>query len=109
MTDKSDQLKEIRKKITETDEKMAELFRQRMELVEQVGEYKKANALPVYDPDRERQVLMEGAQRMERPEFRARMPPDALGTYFLLPRMGSKVIPPFLDAKHPGYIIISVL
>ena len=66
MTDnKSDQLKKIRNKITETDDKMAELFRQRMELVRQVGEYKKENALPVYDPERERQVLMMGADRIE--------------------------------------------
>ena len=48
MTDnKSDQLKKIRNKITETDDKMAELFRQRMELVRQVGEYKKENAFTV--------------------------------------------------------------
>ena len=46
MTDKTDQLKEIREKITRTDEEMAELFRRRMELVEQVGLYKKANSLP---------------------------------------------------------------
>lgn len=72
MTDnKSDQLKKIRNRITETDDKMAELFRQRMELVRQVGEYKKENALPVYDPERERQVLMMGADRIEDPNIRA--------------------------------------
>ena len=71
MTDKTDQLKEIREKITRTDEEMAELFRRRMELVEQVGLYKKANSLPVYDPERERQVLMEGARRMDDPKIRA--------------------------------------
>lgn len=72
MTDnRSDQLKEIREKITQTDDKMAELFRQRMELVEKVGQYKKTNALPVYDPERERQVLMNGADRIADPKIRA--------------------------------------
>ena len=58
-------LKDIRVKITETDNKMAELFKERMELVKQVAEYKKEKGLPVLDPEREAQVLINGASRIE--------------------------------------------
>ena len=43
-------LKDIRKQITETDNQMAELFSKRMQLVAKVAEYKRVNGLPVYDP-----------------------------------------------------------
>lgn len=68
---KTEDLREIRKHITETDNKLAELFRERMELVGKVAEYKRANGLPVYDPEREEQVLINGAARMENPEFKS--------------------------------------
>ena len=58
-------LKDIRKKITETDDKMAELFKERMALVEQVAQYKKERGLPILDPDREAEVLLNGASRIE--------------------------------------------
>ncbi len=60
-----EQLKDIRQKITETDNKMAELFVQRMELVGKVAEYKKENSLPIYDPEREEQVVAEGIKRIK--------------------------------------------
>lgn len=60
-----EQLKDIRQKITETDNEMAELFKRRMDLVKKVAEYKKANSLPVYDPEREEQVIANGVRRME--------------------------------------------
>ena len=72
MTKKStQQLKEIRAGITEIDNKMAELFKDRMALVRQVGQYKKKNGLPVYDPEREAQVLRNGAERVEDPTIRS--------------------------------------
>ena len=64
------ELKEIRKDITEIDNKMAELFCQRMELVKQVAEYKGICGLPIYDPEREAQVLENGSQRVEDPDMR---------------------------------------
>lgn len=65
MEKKMEDLKEIRKKITETDNKMAELFKDRMALVEKVAEYKKEKGLPILDPERENQILINGAARIE--------------------------------------------
>lgn len=61
----TNELKEIRKSITAVDNQMADLFKERMALVKRVGEYKKANGLPVYDPEREEQVLLNGVRRMD--------------------------------------------
>ena len=58
-------LKDIRVKITETDNKMAELFKERMALVEQVAQYKKEKGLPILDPEREKEVLLKGTERIE--------------------------------------------
>ena len=64
------ELKDIRKDITEIDNKMAELFCKRMELVKLVAEYKQICGMPIYDPEREAQVLENGAQRVEAPDMR---------------------------------------
>ena len=64
-------LKELRKEITEIDNKMAELFVSRMKLVRQVAEYKLKNGLPVLDPGREAEVLKNGAQRVEDSSLRS--------------------------------------
>ena len=47
-------LKDLRKEITEIDNKMADLFVSRMKLVHQIAEYKMENGLPVLDPGRQR-------------------------------------------------------
>ena len=65
------ELKDIRKEITDIDNKMAELFCKRMELVKQVAEYKQICGMPIYDPEREAQVLENGAQRVEDPDMRS--------------------------------------
>lgn len=54
-----DELKELRREIDTVDRQMVELFRRRMEITRQVGEYKAARGLPVLDQERERQVLTE--------------------------------------------------
>lgn len=64
------ELKEIRKEITEIDNQMATLFTKRMELVKQVSEYKKICGMPIYDPEREAEVLEKGVQRVENPDVR---------------------------------------
>lgn len=72
MTKKAtEELKEIRRKITEIDNKMAELFTDRMEQVKKVGEYKKINGIPIYDPEREEQVLKNGSERIQEPELKS--------------------------------------
>lgn len=55
------ELDELRREIDAVDRQMTELFRRRMEVTRQVGEYKLAHGLPVLDQARERQVLAEKA------------------------------------------------
>lgn len=51
------ELEEARSGINEIDNKMAELFEKRMNLVVQVANYKKKNGMPVFDSTRESQVI----------------------------------------------------
>lgn len=51
------ELQDIREKINDTDKKIIELFRERMELCASVAEYKRQNDLPVLDASRERALL----------------------------------------------------
>lgn len=47
----------FRKQINEIDEKLVELFLKRLQIVSQVGVYKKANNIPILDIARERQII----------------------------------------------------
>lgn len=58
-------LEEARIEINEVDAEMAKLFERRMRAAEKVAAYKKENALPILDPEREAQVLQRGAARVE--------------------------------------------
>lgn len=49
-------LKKLRSKINEIDAQFVNLLDQRAEFVKEIGEYKKANNIPVYQPDREKEV-----------------------------------------------------
>lgn len=49
-------LKELRKKIDHIDIKIVELLDERAKVVKEIGEHKKANSIPIYQPERERQV-----------------------------------------------------
>ncbi len=50
-------LKEIEEEINEIDEKLIELFKRRMECAKDVGNYKKANNIPILNQDRENEIL----------------------------------------------------
>ncbi len=50
-------LKLLRERINEIDEQMAALFKERMETVSKVAEYKKEKGLPVSDSSREKAIL----------------------------------------------------
>ncbi len=50
-------LQEARKRINEIDRQMARLFEERMEAVEAVANYKIKRGLPIYDKEREKEVL----------------------------------------------------
>ncbi len=51
------QLSALRRKIDHVDSQIIQLLQDRMLIVEQVGIYKKENAVPVLDPDRWQEVL----------------------------------------------------
>ncbi len=50
-------IKEIRKNIDDIDDRMLELFLQRMSFVEEIAEYKKGVVVPIQDKEREREIL----------------------------------------------------
>lgn len=51
------ELTELRQEIDQIDAQMTQLFRRRMAVTQQVGEYKRAHGMKVLDPEREAQVL----------------------------------------------------
>lgn len=51
-------INESREKINQIDDQLIHLFEQRMEAALEIARYKQQNHLPVYDPARERQVLL---------------------------------------------------
>ncbi len=56
-------LKELRSQIDEIDDQLVELFGKRMEVAAAIGDYKKANNLPVFVPAREREKLKDVAEK----------------------------------------------
>lgn len=46
-------MEELREKINECDEKIVKALIERFEVVKKIGEYKKANGLPIVDKSRE--------------------------------------------------------
>lgn len=60
-----DRLDAARRAINEIDKEMAELFVKRMEASFEVGQYKLSHGLPVFDPDREAEVIRRNSARVE--------------------------------------------
>ncbi len=60
-------LEEYRRQIDEIDARLTELFLERMEVTGKVGEYKKAEGIPVLDNHRERQVIASKIERVSTP------------------------------------------
>ncbi|HAN20504.1 MAG: chorismate mutase [Clostridiales bacterium GWF2_36_10] len=50
-------IEELRQEIDKTDAELVNLFNRRMDAVKQIAEYKKANNLPIFDSERERQLF----------------------------------------------------
>ena len=48
---------DLRKKINDIDKDMAKLFEERMKVVKEVAEYKKANSMPITDSNREDEIV----------------------------------------------------
>jgi chorismate mutase/prephenate dehydratase len=55
------ELKDLRNEINEIDTKMRDLFIERMRTVMEIAEYKIENSLPVFDGEREREVIEKNA------------------------------------------------
>ena len=58
-------INKARQQINDIDAQMAELFCRRMDAVKEVGIYKKERGLPIFNFERERQVVAAGAKRVE--------------------------------------------
>ena len=58
-------LDNARKNINEIDREMAELFVKRMRAVEKVLEYKRENGLPIFDANREKEIIERGASLID--------------------------------------------
>ena len=50
-------LNELRNEINSIDEEILDLFLRRMDIASQVADYKKAHDLPIYQPQREREIV----------------------------------------------------
>ncbi|MBQ6023407.1 MAG: chorismate mutase [Clostridia bacterium] len=58
-------LENAREKIDRADREMARLFQERMRAVNEIARYKAENGLPVFDPEREAQVIKKNAALIE--------------------------------------------
>ena len=58
-------LKQCRIEIDEIDQQLMELFEKRMALSKSVVEYKIANHLEIFQPEREREVIEKNLNRLE--------------------------------------------
>lgn len=62
-------LTELREKLDIIDREMANLFEQRMEVIENVRIYKKQNNLPILDSNRENSMLEKNSKYIRDPEL----------------------------------------
>lgn len=65
MEQKDNLLLQARAEINEVDKQMAELFCRRFRAAQEVAEYKKSRGLPVYDAEREREVILKNTALIE--------------------------------------------
>lgn len=71
------ELNQLRKDISSTDDKIAELFLYRMQIVEKIAKYKFENNLEIYDNSRENEILSEARHKFGNDDI------DQLYTEFL--------------------------
>ena len=64
-------LEEARNEINRIDREMARLFCERMDAARTVAEYKRETGMPIFDPEREAQVLLRNTEMLGRDEFRS--------------------------------------
>lgn len=59
----------IRREIDLIDEELVKIFEKRLELALKVSEYKKENSLPIFDSNREAEVINKAKSRLNNPQF----------------------------------------
>ncbi|WP_142414959.1 chorismate mutase [Hathewaya massiliensis] len=59
----------IRREIDLIDEELVKLFEKRLELALKVSEYKKEKSLPIFDSNRETEVINKAKSRLNNPQF----------------------------------------
>lgn len=64
-------LEEARSIINRIDREMAQLFCERMDAARTVAEYKRETGMPVFDPEREAEVLRRNTEMLGREEYRS--------------------------------------
>lgn len=62
-------LKQLRDRIDEIDEKLVALFEERMETVLKVADYKKKNNVPILNVNREKEVIAQNKLRLKNKDF----------------------------------------
>lgn len=62
-------LKQLRDRIDEIDEKIVSLFEERMETVLKIADYKKQNNVPILNMSREKDVVEKNIKRLKNKDF----------------------------------------
>lgn len=63
-------IKKLREKINNINDSILKLYEERMDICQAIGDYKKEKGLPVYDPDREDEVLETMLSKVSNPRYR---------------------------------------
>lgn len=56
----------LRSEIDKIDTKLIELFEKRMDISQEIAEYKKNNEIPIFDEEREREVLEKNIEKAKK-------------------------------------------
>lgn len=62
------ELEELRKQIDQADAEILGGFKKRLEVCRKIAEYKKENGLPVFDAEREKQVIQNRRAALDLPQ-----------------------------------------
>ncbi|MFZ7121822.1 MAG: chorismate mutase [Eubacteriaceae bacterium] len=56
----------LRSEIDKIDTRLIELFERRMDISQEIAEYKKNNCIPIFDEEREREVLEKNIEKAKK-------------------------------------------
>jgi chorismate mutase/prephenate dehydratase len=105
LVEKMDELTRWRTEIDRIDKALVPLFEERMHIAQEIAAYKAAHGLPIYQAERERQVLLQAASRLSDPSLA-----PALGAWLRtlmdLSQKAQALHPEFAKAA-PGEVLVS--